>query len=282
MGTSYILRRLYSLSLASGTTSVPLLQDTIGQNLRKTVSRFPNNDALIVRWQNYEANYINFYKQIQECSKSLMALGVLKGDRVGNLLLNLYIGIWAGNRFEWVILQYATAEIGAIMVALNPAYKEPEIKYALQNSGTAFLFHSKMFRNTNYKTMIENIRNETHLKHVVVLDEDWKTFLAGGKSVSDKSVEEISSDLTSDDPINIQFTSGTTGNPKGALLSHKNILNNGYFVGNLQNLSSNDRLCLPVPFYHCFGMVMGNLACTSRGGIFDSILSNNSSPERIF
>ncbi|KAJ3271222.1 Fatty-acid-CoA ligase FadD35_1 [Terramyces sp. JEL0728] len=239
------LRRLATRSLAIGDTSMPLLGQTIGENLWQTVNRFPNNDALVVMQQNYRATYKEFWDQVGVAAQSLLAIGVKKGDR---------------------IIQYATARVGAIMVAINPGYRAHELSYALQLSQTSVLFHSKSFKDLNYVQLLSSIRHEVaDLKHNIIMDYDWKDFLTESKKSSKEEVNAIESTLNEYDPINIQFTSGTTGNPKGAMLSHRNILNNGYFTGETLKLTEKDRICTPVPFYHCFGMVLSNLACTTHG-----------------
>ncbi|KAJ3319147.1 Fatty-acid-CoA ligase FadD35_1 [Boothiomyces sp. JEL0866] len=250
-------RRLTTKSLAVGDTSIPLLRQTIGDNLRQTALHYPNNDALVVMQQKYRATYKEFWDQVGVAAQSLLAIGVKKGDRVG---------IWAPNRFEWMVIQYATARVGAIMVAINPGYKAHELSYALQLSQTSVLFHSKSFKDLNYVDILSSIRHEvSDLKQSIVMDYDWKDFIAESKKSSIDEVNAVESTLTEFDPINIQFTSGTTGNPKGAMLSHRNILNNGYFTGKTLKLTDKDRICTPVPFYHCFGMVLSNLACTTHG-----------------
>lgn len=246
-----------NISYTSGISEIPLLGETIGQNLKKTVQRFPEREALVVPHQNYRVSYSEFWKQVLEAAKSLLAFGIKKGDRVG---------IWSPNRFEWVIVQYASARIGAILVNINPAYKSAGLEYALNQSGTKLLFRSKGFRQTDYAAIIDEIRDKlTELQKIVVIDNEWIDFVESGKHLDDAEIDKIESTLNFDDPINIQYTSGTTGLPKGATLSHHNILNNGFHVGERLNYTENDRVCIPVPFYHCFGMVMGNLASTSHG-----------------
>ncbi len=244
-------------SYSNGPSSVPLLGQTIGDNLRRTVERFGEREALIVPFQNYRANYRQFWDEVGQAARGLMARGVQKGDRVG---------IWAPNRYEWVIVQYATARIGAILVNINPAYKTAELEYALNLSGISVLILAKAFRTTNYVEMLDEVRGKCPaLRDALVLENDWQTLLKQGDQVSEEQLAEREADLQFDDPINIQFTSGTTGLPKGATLSHHNILNNGYFVGLTCRYTEQDRVCIPVPFYHCFGMVLGNLACTAHG-----------------
>jgi fatty-acyl-CoA synthase len=177
------------------------------------------------------------------------------------------VGIWAPNCAEWVLVQYATAKIGAILVNVNPAYRTHELGYALQQSGTRLLVSARAFKSSDYRAMVDEVRGDCpELERVVFLDGgDWDELLAAGDAVEPDAVRVRGAELSFDDPINIQYTSGTTGFPKGATLSHHNILNNGYFVGELIAYTEADRVCLPVPFYHCFGMVMGNLGATSHG-----------------
>ena len=244
-------------SYAQGTSSVPLLGETISQNLRRTVQAFGSRDALIVRHQGYQATYAEFWEQVQECARALIALGIPKGDRVG---------MWAPNRYEWVIVQYATAQIGAILVNINPAYRANELEYALNQSGCRTVIHARGFRKANYTDMLAEIRSRCPaLETTIELESGWRRLLDGGAGLSAADLEEREASLQFDDPINIQYTSGTTGFPKGATLSHHNILNNGFFTGEGLNLTEQDRVCIPVPFYHCFGMVLGNLACTTHG-----------------
>jgi fatty-acyl-CoA synthase len=176
------------------------------------------------------------------------------------------VGIWAPNRYEWVVLQYATARIGAILVNINPAYKSAELEYALRQSGTGLLILARAFRSSDYVDLLNQVRSRCpDLRTSLVLEDDWDDLLERGRSVPTEDLDRVESALQFDDPINIQYTSGTTGYPKGATLSHHNILNNGYFIGEACRYAEADRVCIPVPFYHCFGMVLGNLACTSHG-----------------
>jgi fatty-acyl-CoA synthase len=182
---------------------------------------------------------------------------VTKGDRVG---------IWSPNRFEWVIVQFATARIGAILVNINPAYRTTELRYALQQSGVSFLILARAFRQADYVGMLGDVKGECPaLREALVLEDGWDSLLRDGESVSEDALSDVENTLQCDDPINIQYTSGTTGFPKGATLSHHNILNNGFFIGETVQYTPADRVCIPVPFYHCFGMVLGNLACTTHG-----------------
>jgi fatty-acyl-CoA synthase len=246
-----------ALSYAHGTSPIPLLGETIGENLRRTVERVGDHEALVVRHQDYRATYREFWEQTGLAARGLLARGVRKGDRVG---------IWSPNRYEWVVIQYATARIGAILVNINPAYKTAELEYALNQSGTSFLILARAFRTTDYVAMLNEVRDRCpELRQTLVLDDEWEGLLADGAGVPEATLAEIEASLQFDEPINIQYTSGTTGFPKGATLSHHNILNNGFFIGEGLRYTENDRVCIPVPFYHCFGMVLGNLACTTHG-----------------
>ena len=245
------------LSYTNGASNIPLLGETIDENLRKTVAKFPNNDALISAHQHYRATYTEFYEQVTAVAKGLIALGVKSGDRVG---------IWSPNCYEWTLLQYATAKIGAIMVNINPAYRTSELIYVINQSGLSYIFSAIQFKTSHYKKMIEDAREFTDtLRKEVYWGESWEYFLAQGKKVSDQKLQSYEAKVQFDDPVNIQYTSGTTGNPKGVTLTHHNILNNAYFIGVRMNYTDKDRVCIPVPFYHCFGMVIGNLCCTAHG-----------------
>ena len=245
------------LSYTNGASNIPLLGETIDENLRKTVAKFPNNDALISAHQHYRATYTEFYEQVTAVAKGLIALGVKSGDRVG---------IWSPNCYEWTLLQYATAKIGAIMVNINPAYRTSELIYVINQSGLSYIFSAIQFKTSHYKKMIEDAREFTDtLRKEVYWGESWEYFLAQGKKVSDEKLQAYEAKVQFDDPVNIQYTSGTTGNPKGVTLTHHNILNNAYFIGVRMNYTDKDRVCIPVPFYHCFGMVIGNLCCTAHG-----------------
>src|SRR6185295_13952158 len=244
-------------SYLHGTSAIPLLGDTIGENLRRTVDRFGDREALVVRWQGYRATYRELWDQTTELARALIASGVQAGDRVG---------IWAPNRFEWVVTQFASARIGAILVNLNPAYKASELQYALTQSGVSLLVHARAFRSNDYVSVVaEALTRCPELRETIVIDSAWDALLARASATPADELAARESRLQFDDPINIQYTSGTTGFPKGATLSHHNILNNGYLVGEMIKYTEQDRVCIPVPFYHCFGMVMGNLACSSHG-----------------
>lgn len=244
-------------SYVSGASNVPLLGQTIGENLRETVAKFPQRDALVCVEQSYRATYAEFWEQVEQVAKSFLALHVRKGDRVG---------IWSPNRYEWVLVQYATARIGAILVNINPAYRASELSYVLTQSGISVLVSALAFKDSNYKKMVEEAEEVCpELRKTIFFDENWDEFLQGASHVSAHDLEAVEATLQFDEPINIQYTSGTTGFPKGATLTHHNILNNGYFIGQRLLYTELDRVCIPVPFYHCFGMVIGNLCCTSHG-----------------
>ena len=246
-----------NLAYTYGASDISLIGETIDQNLRKTVEKYPNKEALISVHQNYRVTYAEFYAQVTAVAKGLIALGVKQGDRVG---------IWSPNCYEWTLLQYATAKIGAIMVNINPAYRTSELIYVINQSGISYIFAASQFKSSNYKKMIDDAREFTEtLRKEVYWGESWQNFLPHGEKVTDEKLLSFEEKVQFDDPVNIQYTSGTTGNPKGVTLSHHNILNNGYFIGIRMNYTEKDRVCIPVPFYHCFGMVIGNLACTVHG-----------------
>lgn len=246
-----------TLSYASGPAEVPLLGQTIGENLRRTVERYPDREALVVRSQQYRASYSELWTQVETLARALMALGIERGDRVG---------LWSPNRYEWVLIQFATARIGAILVNVNPAYRASELRYALDQSGVSVLLMARGFRASDYVATLAQVRDTLPtLRHALVIDDDWNDLLARATETDIPALVARESVLQFDDPINIQYTSGTTGSPKGATLTHHNILNNGYFIGRAMGYTTEDRVCIPVPFYHCFGMVIGNLNCVSHG-----------------
>ena len=247
-----------ALAYAHGTSTVPLIGQTIGHNLRETARRFPDREALIVPFQGVRLTYSEFDSWVDRLALGFLATGIAKGDR---------IGIWSPNCAEWVLVQYAAARVGSILVNLNPAYRPREIEYALRQSDCRLLLAATSYKTSDYAAMIDAVRaNVPALERVVFLGTDsWKELLATSVVADRAAVYEREALLQFDDPINIQYTSGTTGFPKGATLSHHNILNNGYFIGEGCRYTSSDRVCIPVPFYHCFGMVLGNLACTTHG-----------------
>jgi fatty-acyl-CoA synthase len=246
-----------SMSYVHGASPVPLLGQTIGDRLRDTVERFGDRPALVVRHQGYRATYAELWAQTSLAARGLMAHGISKGDRVG---------IWSPNRYEWVVIQFAAARVGAILVTVNPAYKTAELQYALIQSGVRLLIQSRAFRQTQYGPMLEEVRRRCpDLKESMVLEDDWQRLLDDGAGVPESDLDERERTLQFDDPVNIQYTSGTTGFPKGATLSHHGILNNGFFIGEKMRFTEQDRACIPVPFYHCFGAVLGNLACITHG-----------------
>jgi fatty-acyl-CoA synthase len=239
-------------SYAHGTGTTPLLGHTIGADLDRVVAAWPDREALVDVPSGRRWSYAEFGADVGELASALLASGVRKGDRVG---------VWAVNCPEWVLVQYATARVGAVMVNINPAYRTHEVEYVLRQAGVRLLFASLSHKGSDYRAMAEEVRGRCpDLRQTVYFgDPSWRALL--DRATPGPAYEELSCD----DPINIQYTSGTTGFPKGATLSHHNILNNGYFVGELVGYTEQDRICLPVPFYHCFGMVMGNLAATSHG-----------------
>ncbi|MFA1546648.1 AMP-binding protein [Actinomadura chokoriensis] len=247
-----------TLSYASAVSSTPLLGDTIGANLDRTVAAFDERDALVDRTSGRRWTYEQFADDVEALALGLRDLGVVKGDRVG---------IWAPNCAEWMIVQYATAKLGAILVNINPAYRLHELEFVLNQAGIRTLVSASAFKTSDYTAMVDEVRPKCPaLRDVIFIGTpDWDALIEAGRTSDPAALTDIARTLTADDPINIQYTSGTTGFPKGATLSHHNILNNGYFVGELCGYDEEDRVCVPVPFYHCFGMVMGNLAATSHG-----------------
>ncbi|MDC8105161.1 AMP-binding protein [Chryseobacterium sp. B21-037] len=246
-----------ALSYVSGASNIPLLGETIGKNLKRTVEKYPDHEALVSVQQNYRSSYKEFYYQTTAVAKALIHLGTKSGDR---------IGIWSANRYEWVLLQYATARIGSILVNINPAYRTHELTYVLNQSEVRFIFSSLSFKTSNYKEMVEYAKEVCPtLEGAIFFDDSWEQFLEKGNSVSDEALRNFEENIEFDDPVNIQYTSGTTCFPKGVTLSHHNILNNGYFIGIRLHYTEKDRVCIPVPFYHCFGMVIGNICCTAHG-----------------
>jgi len=249
---------LASPAQSRGQTDVPLIERTIGSDLEATVARVPDREALVVPHQDVRWTYRELNSRVDELARALLARGFEAGDR---------IGIWAPNVAEWVLTQFATAKIGVILVNINPAYRALEVKYALAQSGCRGLVAATTFKTIDCIAIIAEVRPDlVQLEQVVFLETtDWDELLAAAEGVTEEQLRGVSVSVRPEDPINIQYTSGTTGFPKGATLSHRNILNNGFFVGEGCGYTEQDRVCIPVPLYHCFGMVMGNLAATSHG-----------------
>ncbi|RDE24334.1 AMP-binding protein [Motiliproteus coralliicola] len=264
-------------SYTSATSSTPLIGETIGDLFDRIASEYATNDALVSMHQGIRWSYRELQQQVERCARALMAIGVEKGDRVG---------IWSPNNAQWCVTQFATAKIGAVLVNINPAYRLHELEYALNQSECRFLIAADQFKSSDYTAMLNKLVPELaqsapgklitpalpHLNGVITLSDtpaagfmSWQQMLDQADNSSVDALQERQSELQFDDPINIQYTSGTTGFPKGATLSHHNILNNGFFVTESQRFTDQDRLVIPVPLYHCFGMVMGNLGCVSHG-----------------
>jgi fatty-acyl-CoA synthase len=243
---------------AVGATDDGLLEETIGANFERTAAAHADREALVCRHQGLRYTYAQLGAAVDEVARGLIALGLERGDR---------LGIWSPNCAEWVLIQYATAKLGVILVNVNPAYRTSELQYALRQSGCRVLVAADEFKGSDYVAMVEAVAPSLPaLERTIFLGQDsWREMVAGAADVDEARVREISASLRCTDAINIQYTSGTTGAPKGATLSHRNVLNNGYFVARGCRHSEEDRVCIPVPFYHCFGMVMGNLGCTTHG-----------------
>jgi fatty-acyl-CoA synthase len=251
-------------SYVNGTADTPLLGETVGQCPDRIASSFPGNEALVSCHQDLRFTYQQLRATVERIARGLLSLGVHRGDRVG---------IFSPNCAEWTIAQYAAAKAGAILVNINPAYRLRELGYALTQSGVSALIAARRFRSADYVAMLRELRPELPaLAHIVYLGSErepdawsWTDLLERGDAVPESSLRERESSLQFDDPANFQYTSGTTGSPKGATLSHHNILNNGYFLGEALAYSEHDRVCVPVHFYHCFGCVLGNLAALTHG-----------------
>ena len=239
-----------SLSRSTGPTTPPLLEQTIGEVLTEMAQRHPDREALVSVAQGERYTYRELSEAVDAVARGLVAVGTAKGDRVG---------IWAPNCSEWLLVQYATARIGAILVTINPAYRSHELAYVLEQSGTSLLVSAQSFKGSDYRAMVAEVAPD--LRTVFLGSSDWAALLEAGQAGGALPGRGLSAS----DPINLQYTSGTTGFPKGATLSHRNIVNNGYLVGELCGYSELDRVCVPVPFYHCFGMVMGNLGALTHG-----------------
>jgi len=264
-------------SYTCGTSAVPLLGMTIGEMVNSVAEKYPETDAIVSMHQNIRWNYREFLYQVDLVARALMGLGVEKGNRVG---------IWAMNHAEWVVVQFATSKIGAIMVNINPAYRTYELEYVLKQAEIQTLIVQGRFKTSDYMGMFYEACPEAYeskpgrissekfpfLKNAIFLGDipyngmyTWDDFLKKADEISVDELVERGEVLSFDDPINIQYTSGTTGFPKGVVLTHHNVLNNGYIIGEGMGFSEKDRLCIPVPFYHCFGMVLSNLACVTHG-----------------
>ena len=247
-----------TLSHTVGGTEPPLLEHTIGDSLDAAVVAYPDRDALVDRAEAVRLSYRELGAQVDRLARALIAVGLEKGDRVG---------IWSPNTTEWVLTQFATAKVGAVLVTINPAYRTHELAYVLNQAGIRMLVTAESFKTSDYVAMVEASRGECPaLEQVFVVGQrSWTDLLARADEVGPERLSLAQRDLDPHEPINIQYTSGTTGFPKGATLSHHNILNNGYLVGVVCRYTEADRICIPVPFYHCFGMVMGNLAAVTHG-----------------
>ncbi len=264
-------------SYTSGTSTTPLLGLTIGDMFDQTAALYPDNPALIACQQHLSLTYRELQAEVNRCARAMLHLGITKGQRVG---------IWSPNRAEWCITQFATAKLGAVLVNMNPSYGLNEIEYVLNQSECSTLVIASAFKRSNYTEMIATLAPELgagavnelhaarlpHLRTVIRMGTEpvagmlrWDDLMALDKHADTAELARVQREQEFDDPINIQYTSGTTGFPKGATLSHHNILNNGYFVAHLQNITEHDKICIPVPLYHCFGMVMGNLGCITHG-----------------
>ncbi|MBM7508545.1 fatty-acyl-CoA synthase [Nocardioides salarius] len=245
-------------SYAAGPTEPALPDTTIGADLSRTVAAHPDREALVEVASGRRWTWRELEDDVDRVAKGLMAAGIAVGDRVG---------IWAPNCAEWTLVQYAAARTGAVLVNVNPAYRTHELSYAINQSGLSLMVAATSFKSSDYTAMLREVAPQCpDLRRVVHIGtDDWDALVAGGADITDEALRERATSLHPDDPINIQYTSGTTGYPKGATLTHRNILGNGFMTTELIGLGPDDRLCIPVPFYHCFGMVMANLGCTSHG-----------------
>jgi len=266
------------LSYVQGVCSTPLIGQTIGDCFDEIAAEFSSHEALVSLFENRRYTYQELCDEVNRCARALMALGIRKGDRVG---------LWSTNCTAWTVIQFATAKIGAILVNINPAYRLQELEYALNQSECNCLISGERFRDADYAQMLQQLIPELavgdptgniqtslfpQLRTLVFLKPtrdpetlSWREVMSWSDRVSEEALAERQSSLSFDDVINIQYTSGTTGFPKGAMLTHHNLLNNGYWTAQRMRFTHQDRLCIPVPFYHCFGMVAGNLACITQG-----------------
>ena len=266
------------LSYSHGTASRPLIGETIGNFLDQVASEFPENEALVSTFENQRYTWAELLAEVNRVARALMAMGVQKGDRVG---------MWSTNCVAWVLAQFATAKIGAILVNINPACRTHELEFALRQSACNFLISGERFKDAEYAQMLSELIPELasadprqelraqklpQLRRIIFLGAqphgkmlDWRELLSWADRIPAGQVAEQQASLQCDDVINIQYTSGTTGFPKGAMLTHHNILNNAFWAGERMRFTPRDRLCIPVPFYHCFGMVLGNLVCLTHG-----------------
>src|SRR2546428_1274599 len=256
----------FGRSYVSSSAASPLSGQTIGDHLASVISRQPDAEALVSRHQGARLSYGELGREVERVARGLLGLGIEKGDRVG---------IWSPTRVEWTLLQFATARVGAILVNINPAYRAGEMAYAVNQSGLRLLVTAQAFKTSDYRARIHEVRSQLpRLERVVVFGDQgtgvpgdllWDDLLAAGANVKAEDIELREAILDADDPINIQYTSGTTGNPKGATLTHYNILNNARSVADVLRYTNEDRICIPVPLYHCFGMGIGNLGCVASG-----------------
>jgi fatty-acyl-CoA synthase len=246
------------LSYSHGTSATPLLGETIGDNLRRIAGQFGDGEIVVDVPSGRRWTYRQFDADTDALARGLLAAGIQARDRVG---------IWSPNCAEWVLLQFATARIGAILVNINPAYRSHELEFVLRQSGVRLLVSAESFKTSNYRAMVDEVSGGLDgLERVIFLGTpEWDELFTSGQSTDAGALAAREAELAFDDPINIQYTSGTTGFPKGATLSHHNILNNGFFIGEACGYTERDRVCIPVPFYHCFGMVLGNLAAVTHG-----------------
>jgi fatty-acyl-CoA synthase len=245
-------------SYAHGAGAVPLLGETIGANLERTVARVPESQALVSCHQGVRFSWAEFDSAVGQLARGLLGFDLAKRDR---------LGVWSPTRYEWALAQYATAKLGVILVNINPAYRTSELEYALRQSGCRMLVAAPEFKGADYRAMVEEVRDGLPaLEHVVFFDSpEWDALAAGEQGPDETKLRARMEELDFDDPINIQYTSGTTGNPKGATLTHHNILNNALLLSGILGYTEDDRVCIPVPLYHCFGMVIGNLGCSLSG-----------------